>query len=543
MAGGGLAGLDYAVSGALVALMVFVGWRMSRSASDGTGGFFLGGRRVPAWAACLSFVAAEISAMTIVGVPADSYRSNWNYAQFFIGSALARVVVAFVFIPAFFSANCTTIYEFLRDRFGAPTQYGATGLFFATRLLASGVRLYLASLAVATIMGWGLAPTVLAFTIVPILFMGFGGMRAAIWTGVVQAVVFLAGGLAVLAFLHLSLDGGIAAAFASAFPVGPEAAARASASAIPAAQAVFAAAAESGSRAPYFFNLAWNPGPYEPGGAMAFLHGVFGSSAALWTGVIAGFFTSLASFGTDQENAQRLLCVETRRQSQRMILWTIVAGGAVLLVYLAVGSGLAAYYLANAAATLPEKTDNVFPHFIATVLPAGLKGLLLGAIVLASIDSPLVSLSTSAVTDLYRPLVRRGADEAHYVRVSRFAVAGFGAVLGALAMFFSGFDGALWVGFKIGGVTFGSLLGVFLVGILWKGRAGDAALWAMGANTAAMAALLWLIETKVLWLSWAWLPVLGTVCTAGLTLALAGLRAPAPRAAAPAPEAAGSQPA
>ena len=88
-----------------------------------TNDFFLGGRHVPWIVACLSFVASEISALTIVGFPATAYSENWEYVQFFIGSAVARVSVAFLFIPVFYKYNCTSIYEFLRHRFGPETQY------------------------------------------------------------------------------------------------------------------------------------------------------------------------------------------------------------------------------------------------------------------------------------------------------------------------------------------------------------------------------------------------------------------------------------
>jgi SSS family solute:Na+ symporter len=514
----GLAGSDIFVVSLIITIMLFIGWLAGRSEKS-TEGFFLGGRHIPGWAACLSFVATEVSAMTIVGVPADSYRGNWNYAQFFIGSALARVVIAYLFIPAFFATRCTSIYEFLLVRFGAGAQYCATGLFFITRLLASGVRLYIAALAVAAILDIPLIWSIVAFTIVPILFIGFGGMRAVIWTSVMQALVFLGAGWVVLAFLHFNMDGGIWGALSGAFPIGQEAAARAAASATPAAAAVFTAAAEGGSRVPYFFNLAWVTGPYEPGSSMAMLHGIFSSPAALWIGILSGFFVSMGSFGTDQENVQRLLTVETRRQSQRMILWTIAAGGLVLLTYLAIGSGLATWYATNVGAVLPEKTDQIFPHFISNVLPHGLKGLLLGAIILASIDSPLVSLATSAVTDIYKPLIRGDAEDKHYLLVSRCAVVGFGVLLGALALYFSNFDGILWVAFKIGGVTFGSMLGVFLYGLMFKATANRAPVYAMIINVVAMAVLLVLIEKKVLWLAWSWLPIFGTLLTMGLTWA------------------------
>src|SRR4029453_15342895 len=111
--------------------------------------------------------------------------------------------------------------------------------------------------------------------------------------------------------------------------------------------------------------------------------------------------------------------------------------------------------------------DEILPHFVREAMPALLRGFMLSAIVLASIDSPLGSLSASFVTDIYRPLLVRGRSEHHYLPVSRIGGLVFGLVLGVLAWAFSLVTGQmLWVVFKVAGVTFGSLLGVFLLGLL-----------------------------------------------------------------------------
>ena len=115
--GSSLTWQDYAVLFLLLVLLILVGIYFGREEKS-TNDFFLGGRKIPWWAACLSFVATEISAVTIISVPAIAYMENWEYAQFFIGSFLARVVIAFLFIPAFYRFNCTSIYEFLGYRFG-----------------------------------------------------------------------------------------------------------------------------------------------------------------------------------------------------------------------------------------------------------------------------------------------------------------------------------------------------------------------------------------------------------------------------------------
>jgi len=184
-----VSGIDLGIVGIAVVMLFIISWVFGRREAT-TEDFFLGSRKVPSLIACLSFVAAEVSALTIVGVPATAYSENWQYLQFFIGSAAARIIVAFLFIPVFYKVNCTSIYEYLRCRFGPETQYTGSIFFFITRLIASGVRLYAACFGIAGIMGWTLGQTILLFTIVSIIFIAFGGIKAVVWQGISGRPVF-----------------------------------------------------------------------------------------------------------------------------------------------------------------------------------------------------------------------------------------------------------------------------------------------------------------------------------------------------------------
>jgi len=470
---------DLAVAAALLVSMVLVGaWFEKRQTN--TREFFLGSRDVPAWAACLSFVATEVSAVTIISVPATAFTENWAYLQFFVGSAAARLVIAYLFIPAFYRYECTTIYQFLGARFGRLTQTTASLFFFLTRLLGSGVRLMAACLAMSVLLGWHILPAIVLFVLVSAAYMTVGGMRAVIWTNVIQASVFIVGGLATIAFLLHEIPGGVSA--------------------------IAREAGEAG-RLDVFD---WGPSLSEPG----FWKALLSNANVWWLAILNGLFGSMASFGTDQELMQRLLTVETRRQSQRAITWTIPTTFLVNLIYLGVGAGLYAFYRLYPALPLPQKLDKIFPHFIGHVMPGGLRGLLLSAIVLASIDSPLASLATSFVTDIYKPL-RPGLPDARYLRVSRWSVAAFGATLALLAYGFSFFDRFLWLALKIGGVTYGSLLGVFLLGLLTRRPSNRANAWSMAVSAVLMFILLVLSEKQIIPLGWSWLLILGTLLTFG----------------------------
>jgi SSS family solute:Na+ symporter len=480
---------DYAVLALALAVLVAIGVALGREQRD-TVDFFLARRQVPWWAACLSFLATEVSAVTIISVPATAYSENWQYAQFFVGSSLAKV--AFLFIPAFYRHEVTTIYEFLAHRFGRATQVAASIFFFITRLAGSGVRLMAAALAVSILMGWPLVPTLAVFTLVSIVYIATGGVKAVVWTNVFQALLFLVAGGVTLGYLLSQIEGGT--------------------------DTVVRVAGAAGR----LDIIDWGPAP----GAPDFWRRMLTEPNIVWVAVLNGLVGSMAAFGTDHDLMQRLLTVETRRRSQLTLSLTPLGTLLTLAIYLGLGAALYTFYAQNPGLPV-SRPDEILPHYVQQVMPPVLRGLMLSAIVLASIDSPLASLSASFVTDIYRPLLVRRQAEEHYLRVSRLCVVVFGVILGLIAYTFSSYDGILWLAFKIAGVTFGSLLGVFLLGLLTRRRVSD------GANVAAMIvmalvnlALLVLSEYRILVFAWSWLVIVGTAGTMVLALLFTGRSGP-----------------
>lgn len=465
---GKLSGFDWGIVGVGALLLFVISYVFGREEKD-TVDFFLGGRRVPPVVACLSFVATEISALTIIGMPHTAYIQNWRWIQFLVGLALARLVVGYLFIPAFYKYNCTSIYEFLGHRFGPATRYTGSIYFLVTRLLASGVRLYATCMAVGVIMGWPLSATITLFTLISIVFIAFGGIKAVVWAGAFQALFFVVAGIVVVGYLVHHIDGGWTAAMQTA--------------------------QEAGRLSTFNFKFDIN------------------DASIFWAYLASGFFIGLVSFGTDQEMVQRLLTVETRKSSRRTIIATVVTVLPVYWLYLLVGTLLYVFYQQNPSLALPAELKEILPHFARNVLPAGLKGLVLGAIFMASIDSPLSSLTSSFVTDIYRPLIRRHASERHYLLISRIGVVGFGLILATIAAAFAPVENILWFAFQILSLTGGPMLGVFLLGLLTKRKSNRANIPAMLASTAVCLVLLLLIKYEILKLGWSWLIVIGTAIT------------------------------
>ena len=221
----------------------------------------------------------------------------------------------------------------------------------------------------------------------------------------------------------------------------------------------------------------------------------------------------MAAFGTDQEIMQRLLTVETRKESQKTMLYTPIGSFLVMFIFLFIGACLYTFYAQHPGMALPAQLDKIFPHFIEQQMPALMRGLMLAAIVMASIDSPLGSLTTSFVTDIYRPVLFRSGTERHYLFVSRVGVVVFGIILAFIAYVFSHFEKFLWLAFKIGGVTYGSLLGVFLLGLLTKRQGNRVNVLAMTLAALGMLVLLILSEKNIVPLGWTWLLLIGTFLT------------------------------
>ncbi len=174
-------------------------WLGSRSA--GLKGYFLGESNIPAWAVMISIVATETSTATFLSVPGLAYRGNFTYLQLAFGYVLGRVVVATVLLPAYFRGQILTAYELLQNRFGGPTRTTASLLFLVARSLGDGLRLFLAATVLRHLTGWSIGQAIVALAAITVVYTFLGGMKAVIWTDVIQFSVYILGALVALTIL------------------------------------------------------------------------------------------------------------------------------------------------------------------------------------------------------------------------------------------------------------------------------------------------------------------------------------------------------
>lgn len=457
--------IDSVVLLAYFAVIVTIGLSQ-RKKSDSVEGYTLGERQIAWWAVLASILAAEISAATFLGAPESGYtHRNWAYAQFAIGTILARIIVSFLFIPLFYKHGVISLYEYLETRFGWLTRRFASGTFAITRVLAIGTRLYVA--AIVVVLAWQLwkgpvAPQqqflifAVALTLISLMtaiYTMVGGIRAVIWTDFIQVSVLVAA----LIFTIFFLVGKLPEGWASAHEVMAK---------------------------PYFFDFAK---PSEPGLA-AWVRNVLTADYTLWTAIIGITILTMSTHGIDQDTVQRMLTAKNRRQSAFATIMSGIVDLPVVSAFILIGVLLYAYYQHFPDPTLPRAADgtletrNVFPHFILTQMPAGLRGLVVAGIMataMGSLSTALNALATSFARDFLFERGEGSLTESQRVTILRRCTLAF-----AVAIIFVGVVTSYYVTYHpktqiiplvlgILGFTFGSLLGIFLVGIFFKSRGND----------------------------------------------------------------------
>jgi SSS family transporter len=420
----GLDKLDLAIIALYLVGITLFGLRFrkrQRSLRD----YFLAGRDIPWWAIALSIVAAETSTLTIISIPGLAYDSNLTFLQVVMGYLVGRVVISFVLLPHYFRGDLYTAYELIERRFGRGLRSLTAGLFLLTRGAAEGVRVYAVSIVVAIALGTGEVASIAIITLLTLIYTFEGGLAAVIWTDVVQTAIYVGGTLVgLVTILHL-VPGG--------WP------------------AIHAAAASVGKLQVFDFT----PNFWLP--------------YTFWAGVIGGAFLTTASHGTDQLIVQRLLAARSQKQSVTALLSSGVAVLFQFGLFLMVGVMLWTYY--RVPSTNFGSPDRIYPTFIVSRMPHGISGLLIAAILAAAmsnLSAALNALSSTSIMDFYVRL-RPQADERTKMRLSRVSTIVWALLLFALAVITLHKGGrVIEVGLKIASVAYGTLLGVFLLGVLTK---------------------------------------------------------------------------
>ena len=486
--------LDLWVLAAFTAGTLWLG--LSRTAGQSTiAEYFTGGRRAP-WALVMaSIVATETSTVTLVSLPGFAFGSDLTFLQLAFGYLIGRVIVTLFFIPRYFHERYLTAYQVLTERFGQQVGRLASLLFLSTRNLADGFRLFATGLvlgaAFLTLPGSSTLTTWLPSTVDPtttvllcaVVFLGlvtigytyFGGMSAVLWTDLLQLCVYLIGSFTAAVLLFRLIPGG------------------------------------------------WNEvvEVASAAGRLRFLD--FSSdlnrSYTFWSGLIGGACLTVSTHGTDQLIVQRYLSCRGPRDASKALLWSGLVVFCQFLLFLVIGILLYVYYTGYAQDSLEMltangtlQTDRIFPTFIVTELPSGLRGLMVAAIFAAAMSTLSSSLNASAsttVADFYIPATGGQRSESHYLRAARRSTVMWGCVqilTACIAIRISTrvVDEVL----GISSFTNGLILGAFVLALLGYRRSSTAL---VGMSIGAVSVLVLRIFTSV---SWQWYVLIGAFTTA-----------------------------
>ena len=505
------AAINAAIVAVYFALTIWIGRRFAGPQAS-LDDYLLAGRDMPWWAAAFSIVATETSTLTFIGLPGIAYGGDLTFLQVALGYVVGRFFVALVLVPGYFDGRFNTAYEVLANRFGGSAQTTASLIFIVNRVLADGVRLFATALVLVALLPLGLPqgmrlPVSIGLVIgVTLYYTLRGGLRAVIWNDVVQQIIYVGGAALSAAILLARIPGGWASAGAELAAAG---------------------------------KLTWLNFSFDPAIPYTFLGGLVG-----------GAVLTSATHGTDQMFVQRLLATGSRRGARKAVIASGLLVFAQIALFLWIGTLLFAYYRAIPPTQPFAANDTVFPRFIAEELPVGLGGLVIAAVfaaAMSTLSSSLNSLASASSLDLWgrgRAVATEVAQEsaAHdgqmvaerrpasqpapaaglqagamdqALRLSRRFTVFWALALAGIAFLAQAWGSVLEAGLTITSITFGAVLGIFLVGQTeWR-------LSARQASLAMVAGILALVFVQLRGgLAWTWYTLLGALVTIACAFSL-----------------------
>ena len=433
---------DHLILVAYLIGMMLLGWRLSkRQHTDEE--YFLGGRRMPWFAVGVSLIATLLSSVAYLGTPGIVWRFGFAvFLNTLVGIAITVGLILFVTIPFFVRFRFTTAYEYLEHRFSLSVRLLGASMFLLFMTIYMGVIVLLSARALAVATELPLLLVIVSVGTVATLYTMMGGIRAVIWTDVIQVALLVGGGLFAIAYVAWSTGSGP----------------------LDWIQAVNARDNESMPLA--------SLDPTIPATVVTLILG-----ACLWT---------LMAHTANQTIMQRYFSTGDMRAAKRSYLTSAAVDVLLLVVLTIIGASLI-YYFTEGPGTLPpdldpangRDRDGIFPFFVATRIPAGLAGAIFAALLAASmstIDSGVNSFATVATVDFGRLRRRQTANHVGQARVITLVV---GLAVTLFAVFFDRLTGTADIP-TILPKTFNSLAGgmggLFLAGMLIP-RAGTRAVW------------------------------------------------------------------
>lgn len=441
--------LDYVVFSAYLLLTVSIGALFIKGQRN-LNEYFLAGRSIGSVMVAMTILASLFSGISFLAVPSEGYANGPIFFLANIAFFIATPVTVTVFLPIFCQLRFFTAYQYLEERFSVQLRTIASASFIARVLLWLAAATYAPALALEQATGMPLWFTILCTGIVTTLYTTFGGMRAVIWTDVMQLLVLLGGQILITVVALSKVPGGVG----RVIELG-----------------------KVGGRLDLSLSL-------DPS-----------VRVTLWGLLFGAAFMYLVQMATDQVSVQRYLSATSLRVARRGLWLKLGLTLPVTAVFYGTGLVLFAFYQVHGdplASGQIRNPDQILPYFVMHELSPGLPGIFIAAIYPASmstISSGINSLTSVSLVDFYQRFWKRSeSSEVRQLNLARWLSLGYGAVVIALAFLVQRLGTLLEATNKVIGLIGGPLLGLFLMGILFRGIDKSAAVigW-----TAGMATTVW----------------------------------------------------
>ena len=387
--------------------------------------FMVAGRGIPAWAAGLAVMSAYTSSISYIAVPGKAFDSNWHPLIFALSAIPVVWFVTKYVVPYYRKKNIISVYGYLEEKIGNWASIYASLSFVLFMIGRTAVILYLSSLLLSSFIDVDIRMLIVVIGIVTIIYTLMGGMEAVIWTDVMQSVIMIGG----IIFIGILLT-----------------------------KEVFA-------RPDFLIQNAFDAKKFSLGESTFSL-----SSRTIWVMIIYGVSENIRNLIADQNYTQKYCSVPDEKQAKKSVWIAMLIYLPLTALFLYIGTTLFAYYSGpdHMLGEAITKGDQVFPHFIATQLPVGLKGLIIAAILAASmstIDSALNCSATVLYVDYYKKYFNPKASEKTSVKFLRLTTVIWGIAGIAVSLLLINAKSALDIWWIIAGIFGGGILGLFLLGV------------------------------------------------------------------------------
>ena len=411
---------------------------------DSAENFAHAGRSLPGWVVGMSIFATYVSSISYIGYPGKAFATNWNAFVFSLSIPVAAFFAARYFVPFYRRSGSVSAYSFLEEKFGRWARLYASACYLLTQIARMGSILYLLAMPMHILMGWDMVAVIIATSACVIVYSMLGGLKAVIWADAIQGFILIGGALLCLGILLFSLPEGPLQLFQLATELEPD------------ALGGEQAAATLGS-------VAYNGNKFSLGS--------FGDSlteSTFWVCLVYGIFINLQNYGIDQNYVQRYHTAKTLRAARFSVLFGGYLFIPVSALFFLIGTALYSYYAAGVAplpSYISDHPDYVFPYFIVSSLPVGLRGLLIASIFAAgmsTVSTSVTSAATVILKDYVEPLTSHPSPLTT-LRVSSLAVGMLGALTAIAMLGVKSIVDAWWI---LSSIFSGGMLGLFLLGVV-----------------------------------------------------------------------------